>query len=60
MATGVKSDIELTNQVTSVSLGGTSDMKAFEEEKTGTVLSGYTVITKSMIGAGMPTFPSIS
>ena len=51
-----------------MSLGAISDSKAISEttmdvsmeskpptqQKTGTVLSGYTVITKSMIGAGTP------
>ena len=51
MATlGAKSDSDVNTHET---MDGLSDLKPVAYEKTGTVMAGYTVITKSMIGAGM-------
>ena len=47
------SDTELSNGLVNVSMDASLDGKKMGDGRTGTVLSGYTVITKSMIGSGM-------
>jgi len=49
-AVGAKSDSNLASEPT---IDTSLEMKPVMSEKTGTVMAGYTVITKSMIGAGM-------
>ena len=53
MVQTARSDTELSNGLVNVSIDASIDCKKLDDGRTGTVLSGYTVITKSMIGSGM-------
>jgi len=53
MVQTARSDTELSNGLVNVSMDASLDGKKMDDGRTGTVLSGYTVITKSMIGSGM-------
>ena len=53
MVQTARSDTELSNGLVNVSMDASIDGKKIDDARTGTVLSGYTVITKSMIGSGM-------
>ena len=52
MADETRSDAQLTNDIATKSVDLYPNGKVAEEVRTGSVISGYTVITKSMIGSG--------